>query len=334
MKPTRWLVAVLLMAVLLAGARPVAAQSPASIDGTIGDGEYSGSASFSDGRFHLHWRIAGDTLYLAMDAETTGWVSVGIEPEGRMQGADMLFGWVNEDGSTGTADCYATDDWGEHPPDEELGGTDDILAAAGTEANGRTVIELARPLVTGDLYDREVPAEGALRIIWAYGARDGYTGRHTAAGAATIDLGTGAAASTSAPRIWPWHAAATGTGFLCILVGAAIARYAKRQRWWLKTHRALAGAGGTIALLGVAIGWAMVARAGAGHWRGFHAYLGYLLALLLVVTPALGLVQTKLASAKRKAVRAVHRWFGRASLLLMAAQILLGVLMVLGHGGA
>jgi len=53
-----------------------------------------------------------------------------------------------------------------------------------------------------------------------------------------------------------------------------------------------------------------------------------------MATPVLGLVQTKLPSVKRKAVRAVHRWLGRASLLLMAAQILLGVLMVLGLSGA
>jgi len=136
------------------------------------------------------------------------------------------------------------------------------------------------------------------------------------------------------PRIWPIHAAATGAGFLCILAGAMIARYAQKKRWWLKTHRALAGTGGVIALAGVIIGWAMVTSVGTGHGRGIHAYLGYLLAVLLTATPTLGLLQTRFAAAQRRTVRAVHRWLGRASLVLMAAQILLGLLMVLGTGGA
>ncbi len=334
MRSSRILAGLLATALLLLVALPVQAQSPISVDGVSHEGEYSGSATYADGRFVLHWRTMGDRLYLAMDAETTGWVSLGLEPEGRMQGADMLFGWVNDDGSIGTADCYATDDWGEHPPDEELDGTNDILEAAGTEADGRTVVELVRPLVTSDAYDQDVPVEGSLRIIWAYGSRDGYTGRHSAAGTATIDLATGVSASADSPRIWPLHAAATGAGFLCILTGAMIARYAKKKRWWLKTHRALAGAGGALALAGVIIGWAMVAGAGTGHGRGVHAYLGYLLAVLLAATPALGLLQTRLAAARRRTVRAVHRWLGRASLVLMAVQIVLGLLMALGAGGA
>ncbi len=98
MRSPRILAGLLATALLLLVALPIQAQSPISIDGVIHEGEYSGSATYAGGSFVLHWRTMGDRLYLAMEAKTTGWVSVGLEPEGRMQGADMLFGWVHDDG--------------------------------------------------------------------------------------------------------------------------------------------------------------------------------------------------------------------------------------------
>jgi hypothetical protein len=331
MAPSRWPLAgcvVLLLVTIVA--MPATGQSPVAVDGRIGPNEYGGQAAFDDGGFVLHWRIEGDTFYLAMEANTEGWVSIGIEPEARMQGADMLFGWVNEDGTVDAADCYATDDWGEHPPDTELGGTHDILEVSGSESSGLTVIELARPLETGDSYDRDIPTQGTMRVIWGYGSRDGYLGKHLAAGLATIDLASGASSSGASPRIWPIHAGTTGLAFICILAGALIARYGRRKRWWLKFHRALTGIGSGIGLTGIVIGWLMVGAAGTGHWRGAHAYLGAALALLLATTPTLGVVQLKIKPPTGRRLRSVHRWLGRITLALMALQMVLGTLMVLG----
>ena len=331
MSPKRWPTTVCAVMLLLAMASlPAASQAPVAVDGQIGPDEYGGQATFDDGGFVLHWRIEDDTFYLAMEANTEGWVSIGIEPEARMQGADMLFGWVNDDGTADAADCYATDDWGEHPPDEELGGSHDILRVAGSESSGRTVIELARPLNTGDSYDRDIPTTGEMVVIWGYGSRDGYLGKHRAAGLATIDLASGASSVADSPRIWPVHAATTGLAFICILVGALIAKYGRRKRWWLKAHRVLTGIGSGVGLIGVVVGWLMVAAAGTGHWRGPHAYLGAALALLLAATPALGLVQLKVQPAVGRRLRPIHRWLGRISLSLMTVQVVLGALMVLG----
>ena len=67
-----------------------------AVDGVIGSGEYAFGASYDDGGFTLFWNAEGDTATFAVSAATRGWISLGLEPEDAMQGADMIFGWVTE----------------------------------------------------------------------------------------------------------------------------------------------------------------------------------------------------------------------------------------------
>ncbi len=111
------------------------------------------------------WIVKGDTVYFALSAETTGWVAIGIDPVTIMENADMIFGWVDDTGNTYTVDAYATGPYGPHPPDEELGGTNDILESTGTEQNGITTIEFSRRIDTGDAYDKLTIS--FIMMIWA-----------------------------------------------------------------------------------------------------------------------------------------------------------------------
>jgi hypothetical protein len=103
-----------------------------------------------------------------------------------MKNADMVFGIV-KDGQVAVHDMFSTGDFGPHPLDTELGGTDDIIDFGGIEDGEYTVIEFQRALVTGDDYDNPLSA-GENGIIWAYGSSDSLTFKHSNKGYGKIDL--------------------------------------------------------------------------------------------------------------------------------------------------
>jgi hypothetical protein len=98
---------------------------------------------------------------------------------------------------------------------------------------------------------------------------------------------------------------------------------------WLKKHRALGVTGSTVAIAGAVTAFYMVSAASSVHFRvPPHAYVGSFIVLLLMLTPSFGLLQLKVAAERRGRVRGVHRLLGRALLLLMAVNILFGILIV------
>ncbi|MGC9522232.1 MAG: DOMON domain-containing protein [Anaerolineae bacterium] len=148
-----------------------------SADGIITDGEYASNADFGDMR--IWWRNDEDTLYLGMEGDTSGWVAIGLNPQQGMQGADYLFGYV-ENGEALLWDAWGTAPRGpNHPPDEDLGGTDDIVDFAGVEEAGVTRFELQIPLDSGDDYDHTLEPGENYPFIVAIGHEDDYDAYHT-----------------------------------------------------------------------------------------------------------------------------------------------------------
>jgi hypothetical protein len=147
-----------------------------TIDGVVTEGEYDQQADFGDIR--LWWRNDDTYLYLAIEGDTTGWVAVGINPQQGMQGADYLFGYV-QDGEAMIWDAYGTSPTGaNHPPDEDLGGTTDIEAYAGVEQDGVTTFEAQLPLNSGDEYDQVLEPGESYPIIVAIGGEDQFNAYH------------------------------------------------------------------------------------------------------------------------------------------------------------
>jgi hypothetical protein len=166
---------------------PSSAASSASswkADGVISPGEYSKSKNYND--FEMHWSNDGQYIYLALKAKTAGWVAIGFGAEVMMKNADIIEGYV-EGGKVTVMDMFSTGEFGPHPPDEQLGGTYDILESGGLENNGYTVIEFKRKLDTGDKFDQAV-SRGINKIIWAYGSEDKATLKHLTRGPGEIDL--------------------------------------------------------------------------------------------------------------------------------------------------
>jgi len=183
----------LILTLLLLMATSVSAQTESEpinaysveIDGTISDNEYDSSAEFRSGDYKLYWSVVGDEIHFAIICETTGWVALGIDPDSGKIGADMIIGWVTDTGEVEIFDTYSKSE-SSHPRDTDLGGTFDISEYAGTQTSTHTIIEFKRPLSTGDQYDKAIPAEGSIKIIWAFGSSDSFSKKHKAAGFGTI----------------------------------------------------------------------------------------------------------------------------------------------------
>jgi len=104
-----------------------------------------------------------------------------------MMGADMIMGWVSN-GDPTVLDLNSTGIYGPHPPDEDLGGRDDILEFGGNESNGWTVIEFKRMMNTLDPFDKSFQPGQTVNIIWSMSSSDSLLPRHNARGASSITL--------------------------------------------------------------------------------------------------------------------------------------------------
>jgi hypothetical protein len=174
----------LLISIPISTSRAIITQGANNIiDGTITSGEYAYSQILSDGDFILHWKHVSNEIYFALEGKTTGWVAIGIKPSFMMLDADMYFGWVYSNGSVAMVDAHATGPTGPHPPDTELGGTNDILEYNGSENDQTTIIEFKRLLTTPDSSnDNSLPLSGTIKIIWALGTSDSFDAPHVKRG--------------------------------------------------------------------------------------------------------------------------------------------------------
>ncbi len=156
-------------------------------DGAIGKGEYRHTTEAAGVTFH--WTNDAEYLYAALSAETIGWVSVGFNPENRMQGANYIYGYV-ADSTAFVEDMFGVSPAGpgSHPADEGLGGGNDVVEYAGSEQGGVTVIEFKIPLDSGDEYDKSLVPGETYRIVLAVGAADDLDSYHTGRGTSEITL--------------------------------------------------------------------------------------------------------------------------------------------------
>ncbi len=277
----------------------------------------------------LSWRMLPDAVEFEMSAPTSGWVAVGFEPGTVMDQADMVFGWVTSTGDVRVVDAFSTGVFGPHPPDEELGGTSDVRSVGGSEEGGRTVIRFTRPLVTGDRFDKEIPQQGTLNLIWAYGEDDDFVSFHIAAGYGALEVDRGGAETTAGPSpvsalLLILHAGLMSLGFLCMITGLVIARYFRTKKWWLRMHRPIGIAGALMSGAGLIAGFLMVSLTSGQHIRILHSAFGLLAIALITGTPFLGLAIFRKGGDKAR-YRIMHRWYGRSTLLLMFVTILLGL---------
>ncbi|UCF10559.1 MAG: hypothetical protein JSW65_02490 [Candidatus Bipolaricaulota bacterium] len=156
-----------------------------AVDGIVKPGEYSRSMTLA--RVEISWSNDAETLRMALDAPGEGYVTVGFDPVDRKVGANYIIGYV-KDGEAVVRDHVGTRG-NLHEWDVEVGGEDNLLDYAGTEVDGRTVLEFIIPLDSGDPKDRPL-APGATHVVQvAYQSRrDDFVSWHSRHGTSTIEL--------------------------------------------------------------------------------------------------------------------------------------------------
>jgi hypothetical protein len=174
-------------AVPTTGGDPVERTSAAlpSVDGTIKPGEYSGKVDVVG--VEVSWSTDKNALRIGLVSPGTGWVAIGLDPQVMMDKANMILGAVVKGA------VVARDDVGtglfSHGPDTSVGGQDNLLAAAGREVDGKTILEFAIPLNSGDSADRPLVVGQTYKIIVAYQATsDDFSERHSRRAAGEITL--------------------------------------------------------------------------------------------------------------------------------------------------
>ena len=297
-----------------------------NLDGVITSGEYSFSVSFGGGDLIVHWKVDAGTLTMALEGKTTGWLSIGLDPGQAMQGADMVVGWIDGAGILHVVDAYSTGSTGPHPPDTQLGGTDDLIDVGGSESAGTTVIEFSRSLSTGDQYDKDIPTSGDLKVIWATGSSDNFNDQHarTTRGTGTINFALGESSEEDDTELWPIHAFFMTIGLVCMGTGIYTAMFRKKEKWWLKYHKKLGLTAASSTIIGLVIGFYMVEDSTGQHFNVGHAYIGALSILLALITPTVGLQMFKYKK-HIKNMKLAHRWLGRVTITMMIITTISGL---------
>lgn len=136
------------------------------------------------------WTVDGDNLAVKLSAPTEGWVAVGFNPVKRMQGANIVLGYVKK-GKVKVFDEIGTKPI-QHAKDDKQGGTDNVTLVGGSEEGGTTTIEFTIPLNSGDAQDGVIDPAGDTVVILAYGERDSRKMGHKNQATITVNLSTGA----------------------------------------------------------------------------------------------------------------------------------------------
>ena len=156
---------------------------PPAFDGMIGENEYAARMIDPETAMAVHWQHDGSMLYVGLEAPGTGWLSIGFEPERRMQGANIVIASI-DDGVLTIEDHY-----GHTQTSHRRDDVDHVVQAAGSESDGRSTVEFAIPLDSEDDQDKALEPGTEVVIILAYHrSNDGLTARHSERSTTTIRL--------------------------------------------------------------------------------------------------------------------------------------------------
>lgn len=156
-----------------------------AVDGIIYAGEYSHNTRAAG--FEIHWSNDAHTLRVGLISPGLGYLAIGFDPVNRMEGANYILGAVVDGRVT------VRDDFGigpvAHAPDAAIGGTNDVLEAAGCEVGGKTYLEFVIPLDSGDAKDKALIPGSTYKVLIAYHeTSDEFGAWHSRRGSGSITL--------------------------------------------------------------------------------------------------------------------------------------------------
>lgn len=154
-------------------------------DDPFGPGDWHSAQSSG---IALEWKVDGDDLVVRLTAPSTGWIAVGFDPESGMRNANIIIGYVDDDGA------HLRDDFGtsqsSHMSDLSLGGFDDVTHEDGYEEGDETQIEFVTPLDSEDIYDKPLSEGLTYTVLLAYGedGADDFESQHALSTSIEIEI--------------------------------------------------------------------------------------------------------------------------------------------------
>ncbi|XP_035668392.1 DBH-like monooxygenase protein 1 homolog [Branchiostoma floridae] len=132
----------------------------------IGSGDFTHHEALDEeDKFHLFWKFDEEKIEFEAHVQTTGWVGLGLSPNGGMPGSDIVIGWVKD----GTA--HLTDRYADAKAEPSVDESQDWELVSGYENGTHTVLRFNRKLTTCDERDRVIN-DDTLRVIWAWHDED------------------------------------------------------------------------------------------------------------------------------------------------------------------
>ncbi|XP_047468824.1 DBH-like monooxygenase protein 1 [Penaeus chinensis] len=120
-----------------------------------------------DEAYVMLWEPKDKEIIFEVQVRTQGYVGLGFSPNGGMKGADVVLGWVADDGKVMLQDCYATD-----YTMPKIDKSQDVELLGGYQNDTHTVLRFSRPLDSCDADEDRKLTSDTIRLIWAYGRED------------------------------------------------------------------------------------------------------------------------------------------------------------------
>jgi hypothetical protein len=309
---------------------------------TIDEAKYPFTAQLSGADYEIFWLLEGEgdaaEIEIGIRVKTKGWIAFGPSKNEFMIDADVIIGWIGDDGFASGGDYYIADRQFGCPDgvclDDDASqspiGTNDLFDINGNTDGVTTEIIFRRKLITGDAARDFDIIDDDINVVWGF--NPDFPGpalvQHAfqTKGAAKINFFNGSAAVLSNDSLRLAHGALM---FICwsIIVPIAnfIARYLKRYTWWFNVHRILNGGAMIFMIIGFAIAIAMTTL----HFDTGHKILGLIIVILGVAQPVLGTIADKLYDPDRPSTPIFpdkfHWFIGWITLLLGLINVAIGI---------
>eukprot|EP00004_Rigifila_ramosa_P026743 TRINITY_DN845_c0_g1_i3.p1 TRINITY_DN845_c0_g1~~TRINITY_DN845_c0_g1_i3.p1 ORF type:complete len:1027 (-),score=201.31 TRINITY_DN845_c0_g1_i3:76-3156(-) len=123
-----------------------------------------------DPKFRLYWTVTGSTIKIAARAMTTGWITIGFEPEANNPhlNTDLIVGSDTGGVKDYFSTTYAT---------PTLDTSQDITGGTAVQTGSETTISFTRNLGSTDAKDKPITA-GQRPMVWGYSTGDAITVKH------------------------------------------------------------------------------------------------------------------------------------------------------------
>lgn len=151
------------------------------VDGVVTEFEYAHMYHDEMIGMMLRWEAVDGVMYICMEAPATGWIGLNFMPMDETIHGDTVIGYVDGDThETFLSDQVAPGDAHfPHLDDRQLGGEVSFLEVAGSEIDGRTIIEFSRVLMTGEPTDAPFMDMGLMTMISFHPTADDYVSYHS-----------------------------------------------------------------------------------------------------------------------------------------------------------